>query len=855
MKQLNKVNLEEYKYDTRQNILNIMQTAGGKTKKNNKTKNIKNNTKKNILIKDTIFNPIFYNYLKLYYSIPSYNIEVVKMKLQKMSNIYEYKFLYMPFFLNQILINKSNNELKQLLDIKKFSFNNSIIKYTPVFLKDFLIYNEILVKYGLINNLNKKIFIISNYFFFIDVLNYFSEKYNIKLDYLYLPDSNNIKDILNKLSINILKYSTINFKYNIFLKNFSNLTNNDLSDNYNLSLYNNKDNIIYHNYNNNINKYDFVILNIKFNYNNNNGFFTHSINNINIIIKNVEEAFNKLNNNGILLLNIINLGLEISVKIIFLISLLFKSYELVDLDIIPYYEPNEQYILFKYYNEKNKNNILHHLHNILILMNNYETINDLYYFTEDDIKLFIFDYKNLQVNKNNKFVNYKLPKILINKYNNFKNEVSNYLNIKYNDKISKLNKYIKFSDNIDDIKISDTDALIYGYNYCKKYNLETVISKNKINLIKRKNLETLLINNQSYKETISKDTKITKNTKIKVSSNDILNLNKGLENALQSLYLFNFTKSTNNNMKFNNSIENFYNNNFTRLITDNSPELEYMERKQAPRTTIHLGQRKLLFTEIEFMTKYIPRDKKTIVIYIGAAPGIHISLLIELFPNIDFMLYDPRSFDKKLYNYKNCKIFKCYFTTEMSINLRNKLKDKNYYLISDIRSTTIEEDIEDDLLLQQEWVKILKPKYSMLKFRLPRNDIKFNYLDGEVRIQLWSPITSTETRLIVPRNYKMKTWDVQKYENQLNYFNTITRVQYYPHNYNIKNFDHCYDCYGEIYILEQYFKSLNNLDSKNIKNMKLKITNLVYKINNILHYNNSKFFDPNYKIQYKKLKI
>jgi hypothetical protein len=54
------------------------------------------------------------------------------------------------------------------------------------------------------------------------------------------------------------------------------------------------------------------------------------------------------------------------------------------------------------------------------------------------------------------------------------------------------------------------------------------------------------------------------------------------------------------------------------------------------------GQRKLLLSEIEFLTLFArPGD---VVVYAGAAPGYHIPYLLDLFPFIKMVLVDPRQF-------------------------------------------------------------------------------------------------------------------------------------------------------------------------------------------------------------------
>lgn len=52
------------------------------------------------------------------------------------------------------------------------------------------------------------------------------------------------------------------------------------------------------------------------------------------------------------------------------------------------------------------------------------------------------------------------------------------------------------------------------------------------------------------------------------------------------------------------------------------------------------GQLKLLLGEVAFLTKY----PEGLCVYVGSAPGTHITLLCKMFPKIKFHLYDPRDF-------------------------------------------------------------------------------------------------------------------------------------------------------------------------------------------------------------------
>ncbi|NBU82626.1 MAG: hypothetical protein EBS55_13370, partial [Flavobacteriaceae bacterium] len=61
---------------------------------------------------------------------------------------------------------------------------------------------------------------------------------------------------------------------------------------------------------------------------------------------------------------------------------------------------------------------------------------------------------------------------------------------------------------------------------------------------------------------------------------------------------------------------------------------------------VHIGQRKLMLSEIQMLNEYYMSgiSKKPILLYVGAAPGHHLILLSMMFPNVFFILYDGAKF-------------------------------------------------------------------------------------------------------------------------------------------------------------------------------------------------------------------
>ena len=90
---------------------------------------------------------------------------------------------------------------------------------------------------------------------------------------------------------------------------------------------------------------------------------------------------------------------------------------------------------------------------------------------------------------------------------------------------------------------------------------------------------------------------------------------------------------------------------------DELPKLKFQSTDTNYKFACHSGQRKLLLTEIEFLTYVGPKipDLK-LVIYAGSAPCEHVSVLLSLFPNLKFLFIDPNYhgiIEKYKYVYQN----------------------------------------------------------------------------------------------------------------------------------------------------------------------------------------------------------
>ena len=224
-------------------------------------------------------------------------------------------------------------------------------------------------------------------------------------------------------------------------------------------------------------------------------------------------------------------------------------------------------------------------------------------------------------------------------------------------------------------------------------------------------------------------------------------------------------------------------------------------------------------------------DEPLTVIYAGAAPGTHTTFLMDLFPRLKFVLVDPAPFSPKLVESERLLLRQELFTDDVA----REYAGQKVLFICDIRACDwsmqsedeVSSQVWDDMAAQMGWHMILRPQKSMLKFRLRWEAGLTDYLAGNIYLPVWGPITTTEARLI-PDGFDMCKWDNTKYEEQMFYFNTVTRVARYQHSLPVgldsEGLDYCYDCRAEIDILDRYCREY--LEMKDEADIKAKIVEL-----------------------------
>jgi hypothetical protein len=97
----------------------------------------------------------------------------------------------------------------------------------------------------------------------------------------------------------------------------------------------------------------------------------------------------------------------------------------------------------------------------------------------------------------------------------------------------------------------------------------------------------------------------------------------------------------------------------------------------------HFGQRKLLLTEIEYYNM-LNHDKQYLVIYPGSASCEHLPVILQLFPNLKFLLIDPNyhSIDNRYqfkYIYQNIDVISKSNVEHFKSQLNPKFKKNNFF--------------------------------------------------------------------------------------------------------------------------------------------------------------------------------
>ena len=262
-----------------------------------------------------------------------------------------------------------------------------------------------------------------------------------------------------------------------------------------------------------------------------------------------------------------------------------------------------------------------------------------------------------------------------------------------------------------------------------------------------------------------------------------------------------------------------------------APRRPYQERMPNEYRSIrHQGQRKLLMSEIELLTLASDRSP-LLVVYAGAAQGIHIPLLADMFPWCTFHLYDPASFARVLHGRRGVRLFNRLFTDEDARGYAcGEEEGRRIVFISDIRTGIDEARVWMDMQSQRRWVELVRPAWSSLKFRLPwgwHPGQSVEYLEGDIYLPVWGRTSTTECRLVVDgsKGGAVALYWPRLHEEEMSHFNRVVRPSVHLHTIrDAGGLDRCYDCASEIWILRQYLRAFHTCSKLAVASMSENIT-------------------------------
>lgn len=247
-------------------------------------------------------------------------------------------------------------------------------------------------------------------------------------------------------------------------------------------------------------------------------------------------------------------------------------------------------------------------------------------------------------------------------------------------------------------------------------------------------------------------------------------------------------------------------------------------------TRSHRGQRKLFLSEMAALVRILEDDPEGAaaplrVVYAGAAPGQHQELLLRCFPRITLDLYDPRPIDPRVAKDPRVQTHLQMFTDADAERLADEHVD---VFISDIRlertavgADAWEATIAEDMEAQARWANTIRARRgTLLKMHMPwavdrtagetlymaelraapdtakaradiaeastgtmaPQDAELEYLDGADMLQVYAPVGSHETRLLLgpppEGGFPVRMYGLAERNDRLDAFNVLWREKH-----------------------------------------------------------------------------
>jgi hypothetical protein len=272
----------------------------------------------------------------------------------------------------------------------------------------------------------------------------------------------------------------------------------------------------------------------------------------------------------------------------------------------------------------------------------------------------------------------------------------------------------------------------------------------------------------------------------------------------------------------------------------------------------HLGQDKLLFSEIEILLSLGAPKEKILVIYPGGGPGTHLPLLQSLMGCMIISI-DPVFKNQKLNPISpspGIYIVPTLFEVEDFLNIYSPTQ---VVLFSDIRSVPqtqsskdyqkmFDREIVKNMKMQKEWLEKLNthrkiPIKGLFKFRLTWEDGETEYTGGPLAFQVFAKHESTELRLHADTKLSPKIYNHRKIEEQMFFFNSVYRCGDFRDLDPIFGIN--YDIFKASKIMRSYFNVTNPGDLPEEQNQKL--VSFFFQVDDFFKNHRQPYYTPLFK--------
>jgi len=214
----------------------------------------------------------------------------------------------------------------------------------------------------------------------------------------------------------------------------------------------------------------------------------------------------------------------------------------------------------------------------------------------------------------------------------------------------------------------------------------------------------------------------------------------------------------------------------------------------------HWGQRKLMITEIRFLTECVSVGGSDMisVLYAGCRPGWHISGLLDLFPTVKILGIDlepPGSDLHPRFEYAQMRLEDVPPETFQMVD----------HMIADIGTSRSLNEISDHLHIMVEAGRKVR-RTSMIKLRLDHMEDSILIPEGDIHLSPWRGRFSDECRLVFDSGAHLRFLNTGLMRRRMYYFNRHCRTSVQRGRESLLIACPCHDCNLETAILQRHLE-------------------------------------------------